>query len=518
MNHQGPNVKFTAEEILKEAEARIAEEQKASQDAGQATEHEQEKLGYLPVPPPFPVDAFPLACQKVIWEIAAAYAVPVEVVIAALLSASAGCIGRTRGIVIKQGWTEFANLWIAAVGLSGLGKSPATTKVFQPIWQQERRWYQEYKEALKEYEAQLAEWKKDRGQPEPGDPPAWRQLIMDDATTESLTDAFDSNPRGILWNRDEMAGFILDIDRYIQRDAGSKTRFMSSYDSGPWKINRRDKSKNSLIPHATLSILGTVQPAVLPKIFSSLDAASGFLPRFLFIWAIREVPPFWTDATVSQESQDFLAELFERLLSFDFQGDAEPYLVSISEPAKKAFVDWYDVQAAEPWFKESTQIFEALLAKLRGQCLRICLILHCLESASSGLSELREVGLSTMENTIKIVDVLKIHQKNTWQYILSEGAVMELTPIQKRVARSILQLEPEIEGGMLPTARITALVNVGMAEKFRFSLTKVGKIAAGLGFTNQKLPDGKARGIVVEPPLLQKYKSLLNVSNVSEAS
>ncbi len=95
---------------------------------------------------------------------------------------------------------------------------------------------------------------------------------------------------------------------------------------------------------------------------------------------------------------------------------------------------------------------------------------------------------------------------------------MELTPIQKRVARAILQLEPEIEGGMLPTARITAVVNVGMAEKFRFSSTKVGKIAAGLGFKNQKLPDGKARGIVVEPPQLQKFKSLLNVSNVSEAS
>lgn len=518
MNQQGPQEKFTAEDILKEAEARIAEEQAAAQDARQANEQEKESLGYLPVPPPFPVDAFPLPCQKVIQEIATAYAVPVEVPNAALLSAGGACIGRTRGIAIKPGWREFANLWIADVGVSGLGKSPATMEVFHPIWKHERRWSQEYKDALKEYEAKLAEWKRDKGQPEPGDPPGWRQLILDDATTEALTDAFDANPRGILWNRDEMAGFILDIDRYIQRDAGSKTRFMSSYDSGPWKINRRDKSKNSLIPHATLSILGTVQPAVLPKIFSSLDAASGFLPRFLFIWAIREAPPSWTDATVSQESKDFLSKLFDYLLSLDFREDDEPHLVKVSALAKKAFVDWFDVQAAEPWFKENTQIFEALLAKLRGQCLRICLILHCLESAASGISELREVSVSTMESAIRIANCLKIHQKNTWHYILSEGSVMELTPVQKRVARAIFQLEPEIEGGMLPTARITAVVNVGMTEKFRFSSTKVGKIAAGLGFTNRKLPDGKARGIVVEPSQLQKYKSLLNVSNVSEAS
>jgi Protein of unknown function (DUF3987) len=513
MDQQEHSEKLTAEVILNEVNARIAEE-----EASQNTGREQANLGYLPVPPLFPVEAFPLACQKVIREIAAAYAVPVEVVVAAFLSASGGCIGRTRHIIIKAGWREFANLWIADVGVSGLGKSPATAEIFQPIWKHEQRWYQEYKDALKAYDAAIVEWKKDKGQPEPGDPPEWRQLILDDATTEALTDAFAANPRGILWNRDEMAGFIKDIDRYIQRDAGSKTRFMSSYDSGQWKINRRDKSKNSFIPHATLSIIGTIQPAVLQEIFTSFDAASGFLPRFIFIWAVREAPPFWTDATVSQESKDCLSKLFDHLLRLDFREDGEPFLIKVGAPAKQVYVDWYNIQAAEPWLKENTQIFEALLAKLRGQCLRICLILHCLESAASGISELREVGLETMENAIKIANCIKIHQKNTWNYILSEGAVTELTPVQKRVARVILQLEPEIEGGMLPTARICEVVNVGMSEGFRFSATKVGKIVAGLGFTNQKLPDGKARGIVVEASQLKKFKSLLNVSNVSEAS
>lgn len=518
MSQQGPNKKLTAEEILNEAEARISEEQEASQDTSQITEQEQANSGYLPVPPPFPVDAFPLPCQKVIQEVATAYAVPVEVPAVALLSASGASIGRTRGITIKSGWNEFANTWFANVGVSGIGKSPATMAVFNPIYELEKRWAQEHREALKQHEAKVAAWKKDKEQPEPGDVPGWRQMIVDDATTEGLTDALVANPRGILWNRDEMAGFILDIDRYIQRDAGTKTRLMSSYDSGPWKVNRRDKTKNSFIRHATLSILGSIQPAMLPKIFSSLDAASGFLPRFFFVWAVREAPPFWTDTTVSHESKDFLSKLFDYLLRLDFREDDEPHIVKVSAPAKNAFVDWFNIQAAEPWFKENTQIFEALLAKLRGQCLRIALILHCLESAASGLSELREVSLSTMENAIKIASCLKIHQKNTWKYILSEGAVLELTAIQKKVARAILQLEPEIEGGMLPTARITAVVNVGMAEKFRFSSTKVGIIAAGLGFKNQHLPDKTARGIVVEPSQLRKFKSLLNVSEVSEAS
>jgi hypothetical protein len=517
MNRLGPTNKLTAEDILKEAEARITEEE-ASYNAGKETERDQENFGYLPVPPSFPVEAFPLPCQKVIREIAASYAVPVEIPIAALLSASGSCIGRTRRISIKASWKEFANLWIANVGVSGLGKSPATMEIFKPIWRHEQRWHQEYKEALKVYDAALTGWKKDKEQAEPGDPPKWRQLILDDATTEALTDAFAANPRGILWNRDEMAGFIKDIDRYIQRDAGSKTRFMSSYDSGIWKTNRRDKSKNSFIPHASLSIIGTIQPAVLPEIFTSSDAASGFLPRFIFIWAVREAPPFWTDAIVSQESKNFLGKLFDHLLHLDFREDGESVLIKVCAPAKQAYVDWFNIQAAEPWLKENTQIFETLLAKLRGQCLRICLILHCIESATSGISELREVSLETMENAIKIANCIKIHQKNTWNYILSEGAVMELTPVQKRVVRAVLELEPEIENGMLPTARITEVVNIGMAKKFQFSSTKVGKIAGALGFKSSKTPDGKARGRVIEPALLQKFKSLLNMSNVSEAS
>ena len=126
---------------------------------------------------------------------------------------------------------------------------------------------------------------------------------------------------------------------------------------------------------------------------------------------VREAPPFWTDTSVSQESQQFLSKLFDHLLRFDFREDGEPYLIEVGAPAKQVYVDWYNIQAAEPWLTENPQIFEALLAKLRGQCLRICLILHCLESAASGLSELREVSLETMENAIKIANCIKIHQK-----------------------------------------------------------------------------------------------------------
>jgi hypothetical protein len=102
MNPRGIKEIIAADDILKQAEARIAEEHAAFQDNRQASEQEQESLGYLPIPPPFPVDAFPLRCQKVIQEIGAAYAVPVEVPVAAMLSACGACIGRTRASPLNR--------------------------------------------------------------------------------------------------------------------------------------------------------------------------------------------------------------------------------------------------------------------------------------------------------------------------------------------------------------------------------------------------------------------------------
>jgi len=75
-----------------------------------------------------------------------------------------------------------------------------------------------------------------------------------------LTDALVANPRGSLRKRDELAGLILELDKYTGKDGGTKSRLMSSYDSGPWKVNRREASQQAYIPHATLSILGTIQP------------------------------------------------------------------------------------------------------------------------------------------------------------------------------------------------------------------------------------------------------------------
>jgi hypothetical protein len=112
---------------------------------------------------------------------------------------------------------------------------------------------------------------------------------------------------------------LLEMDKYSNKNGGTKTSLMSAYDSGAWKVNRISARRHCFIPHATLSILGTVQPLALSDIFSNRDAATGFLPRFIFLRADLETPPFWTDAGITGDVLKALRKMIHTFLNYDLR-------------------------------------------------------------------------------------------------------------------------------------------------------------------------------------------------------
>jgi hypothetical protein len=111
-----------------------AEESRQEEEQGQAAE-----VGALPPPPAVPIHVFPVPVQESLNAAAEAFCVPVEVPTCAVLAMAAACIGRARGIIIKAGWVEHANLYLALVAKSGLGKSPCTRAFLGAIYRAESR-------------------------------------------------------------------------------------------------------------------------------------------------------------------------------------------------------------------------------------------------------------------------------------------------------------------------------------------------------------------------------------------
>ena len=496
-----------------------ADEVRPGEEPGQAAE-----AGRLPPPPAVPIHVFPAPIQDSLTAAAEAFRVPLEVPTCAVLAMAAACIGRARGVIIKAGWVEYANLYLALVAKSGLGKSPCTRAFLGAIYRAEKGWNAEWSESQDRWQEEMDAWqdakrKHRRGEgDDPGpkpDQPRRRQLVLDDATIESITDALTENPRGLLWCRDELAGLLMDMDKYAGKDGATKTRLMSAYDSGSWKVSRTNKARIGFIEHATLSIFGTVQPKTLAGIFCGHDAASGFLPRFLFVRAVQDKPATWTDATFDGRDRECIDSLAASLLALDFGDDGKPVIIGVDGAAKRLYRAWHDRLAMEAWMGTDDDS-DSLLSKLRGQCLRLALILHEMHAAILERDDRTPVEEETMAGAIALSDWLREHQGHAWKLIGSAGQVVESAPLDVRVAAAIVSLEGEIQGGRMPTAKVAEKVNAGLDPSLLVDVRAVGKACSRLGLTMVKT--NGPRMIEVFPHVLTRMRVIGNATNATNAT
>jgi hypothetical protein len=479
-----------------------------------STTDEKEDQATLPPLPPWPVEAFFEPYARLILEVSESFAVPVEVAAAAFLSVAGACVGRTRTIYAGRNWFEPCILWLALVAATGLGKTPATGFLLKPIFNAEKRWWDQYRKDLARYEQALEDWKaqkkKERG-PKP-EPPSYEQLVVDDATTEALTDALDNNPRGILWNRDELSGLLLDLDRYAPVQGGSKARLLSAYDAGQWKVSRVAASRRALIPHAAVSIFGTIQPQVLSLVFAKTDLVSGFLPRFQMVFVERDRPPLWTEAQVS--TQTFLAwtQTVDHLLALKFESEGNPGVVRLSVEAKKRFIEWHDKVACLPWTDPRGESLEPFLTKMRGRALRLVLLFHELACFLDKKPDCdTTVSLDTLERALLVADTFIAHQERALAH-LSKVEIPGLPPLQRRIAEAIVSLADRIEGGVIPTAMVTEKVNEGADERFYVTAHSVGKGVKGLGLHTKlaRYAGAPGRCVMVSPKDIARLKNLIS--------
>lgn len=430
-------------------------------------------------PPEFPLDVLPERYQHIIAKIANSFRVTMLIPASALIALSGACIGRSRSIRIRRGWEEHANLYIVLVGRSGSAKSPTIRTIFKRVL---------------EVEDELS---------------AANDLIADDFTLEALSNVLSSSPRGAMIFQDEISGLFSCLDRYNGQDGAMKARLMTAYDSGPWKVIRVNGQRNIYIPHATLSIYGSIQPEKLKEVFTKSDAASGFLPRFIFLREINPDPRGFSRVEVDEGAEVTLDKLISNLLAYEMDMGKKTLTINVTEDAQERYIEWHNALEAELWSNVKAATFYALVAKMRGQCLRVALILHCLDACACKCSELEPVSEETMMKAIRLMDYFKLHQIQAWQHLDKPNKIEELSPIQQSVGLAILELRDQISNGMIPTSLVTDRVNSKQSSEFHVSAKSIGKVAASLRLQTKHLPGENIRGICIAHEDIDRFMPLL---------
>jgi hypothetical protein len=115
------------------------------------TRHQLQELSEAP---PFPVEALPESCRRLVEEAAASIVCPPEFIAVPLLATLGSAIGMSRVIRLKQGWTESAAIYAAIVALPGTKKTPAFKEAARPAHEKQAEYRREYREAKMAYEEQ----------------------------------------------------------------------------------------------------------------------------------------------------------------------------------------------------------------------------------------------------------------------------------------------------------------------------------------------------------------------------
>jgi putative DNA primase/helicase len=373
-------------------------------------------------------------------------------------------IGRKVGIHPKRhdDWLVVPNLWGAVVGRPSLLKSPALAEVMKPLARLIAEAYEEHQEAMLTYETDMmvAEATKTalkddlrkaarepansrdrskldeiarRGQvAEVPEEPVLKRYKTEDATVEKISEILLENPRGILVHRDELSGWLRNLDK--QGREGDRSFYLEAWNgTGSFDVDRIGRGSLH-VPALCVSTLGSIQPGPLSAyVYQATQGEKGddgLLQRFqLLVWP--DPSPSWrnVDRWPDTEVKNRAYEIFKRLEAlnpkdFGESGEDEEGIpaVRFTDEAQEVFDRWRDELETRLRTEELPPALESHLAKYRSLMPSLALIFHLIEYVD-GTAEGGAVGLRPALQAAAWCEYLETHAARL--YSSAENPAME---------------------------------------------------------------------------------------------
>jgi hypothetical protein len=352
-------------------------------------------------------------------------------------------------------------------------KSPALAEVMKPLARLIAEAYEEYREAKLAYEMEVmvaeatkaalkdelkkaareAVKSKDRSKldeislrsqdAEVPEEPILRRYKTEDATVEKISEILLENPRGILIHRDELSGWLRNLEK--QGREGDRSFYLEAWNgTGSFDVDRIGRGSLH-IPALCLSILGSIQPGPLSTyVYQATQGEKGddgLLQRFqLLVWP--DPSPSWrnVDCWPDVEAKNRAYEVFKRLddldpEDFDASGGDEEGIpaVRFTDEAQEVFDLWRDELEGRLRTAELPPALESHLAKYRSLMPSLALIFQLIEFVD-GSDEGGAVGLRAALQAASWCEYLETHARSLYasaQNPAMEGARALLERIRK---------------------------------------------------------------------------------------
>lgn len=354
--------------------------------------------------PVFPLDIFGPLLAAEIGAHAENASSPVDFAAAAVLCGASAMIGNTNRVQVKPGFVQPAVLWAQVIGPPSAKKSPALRVVTSIIHRIEARYEPYYLQQLERWEmdsaraeanrkafdgklkAMIAEGHEGAEHMRPGPEcevppePVRKQFIINDMTIEAFHRAQARIARGFMVYRDELAGWMGNMERYSAES--ERGAWLESYDGGSYAIERvKDGGKTIRIRHICAPVLGGIQPERLLSITAQSVVDDGLQARFMPFWPEHEFIPM----AERQKDDTWLTDLFQKLselgMDEDENGKPIPYIRPFTAEAFAIFKAWSDKREQDEAYVPTR--LAGAYGKSTGQVARLAIVLELLWWASA---------------------------------------------------------------------------------------------------------------------------------------
>ncbi|UNF28751.1 DUF3987 domain-containing protein [Bartonella krasnovii] len=327
----------------------------------------------LPVEP-FKVYLLPTPLIDYVYDVADMQQSSIDFVAISALCGLAAVIGNGVRIAPKQhaNWTIVPNLWGAIVGEPSTMKTPTMEAALAPLYAFQEEWYQEWVKQKKSQETkdilieldkrekkkQACKALKDQDEEQAlallsqsleheesddDDTLNKRRLIVNDVTVEKLGELLKENPRGLLMVRDELSGFLANLER--KEYQADRSFYLTAFNGNkPYTYDRIERGTIH-ISNATLSVIGGIQPSRIIPIIQAMHRGindDGLLQRFqMLVFPDERKERDWVDRPPNQKAWESYQEVFHSLYDKPLGSPKHPMTIRFSADAQEMFREWW---------------------------------------------------------------------------------------------------------------------------------------------------------------------------------
>ena len=361
--------------------------------------------------PVFPVVIFPKKIKDIVVQTSEESNYPLNYIAAALFFAASVAVGNFRTLMAGTIKVK-AILFMALIGSPGSGKTHPINFAVAPFLKLD-------KTSIQWYQSKLEEWRK--APPESrGRKPKAKQYRVQDITMEAITKILGQTKRGIFVFVDELKGWISSFNKY-RNGGGDLEQWLSLYNGVPITVNRKGEDDIIFVADPFVSVIGGLQPGILPRLFGGSNMDNGLFYRLLFVNNNDDGKPLlWKKADLPSGCDQKWEEIINLILKNDGSKDENETIYSFSDAAWDYIVDWQNSNEQQ-YAEEGPESVISIFRKIQDYCLRFCLIIHVMREAAGEIPRSKTIDEDTALRATILAEYFFLTAKETYNLVQTGG-------------------------------------------------------------------------------------------------